>query len=242
MEKEFVDIPNFKGYKINKEGIVMSYKFKNPRIMRTYKIKNSGDKIVDLRVNGKYKSMRINTLLSLTFGSENDYKDFIDIKGYEGLYKINRNGDIISISDNRIRYKKDIFMSKTLVNGYYKVMLTKNGISSQKFVHRLIAEAFIPNPNNYSCINHKDECRTNNSIDNLEWCTHEYNLNYGTRTERAIEKLSIPVKMIDTITNKETIFKSYNDAYRNTGCFDLNIRLAVKTGSLYKNRYKFVNP
>lgn len=205
MEKEFVDIPNFEGYKINKEGIVMSYKFKNPRIMRTYKIKNSGDKIVDLRVNGKYKSMRINTLLSLTFGSKNDYKDFIDIKGYEGLYKINRNGDIISISDNRIRYKKDIFMSKTLVNGYYKVMLTKNGISSQKFVHRLIAEAFIPNPNNYPCINHKDECRTN-------------------------------------ITNKETIFKSYNDAYRNTGCFDLNIRLAVKTGSLYKNRYKFVNP
>lgn len=220
----------------------MSYKFKTPRVMQTYKIRNSGDKIVDLRINGKYKSMRINTLLSLTFYNENDYKDFVDIKGYEGFYKINRNGDIISISDNRIKYKKDMFMSKTLVNGYYKVTLTKNGIGSQKFIHRLIAEAFIPNPNNYPCVNHKDECKTNNSIDNLEWCTHEYNLNYGTRTERVIKKLSIPVKMIDIITNEETIFKSYNEAYRKTGCFDLNIRLAVKTGALYKNHYKFVNP
>ena len=54
-------------------------------------------------------------------------------------------------------------------------------------VHRLVAEAFIPNPNNYPCINHKDECRTNNVVDNLEWCTYEYNLNYGNRNKLASE-------------------------------------------------------
>lgn len=72
----------------------------------------------------------------------------------------------------------------------------------RRSIHRLVAEAFIPNPNNYPCINHKDENPSNNNIDNLEWCTYKYNANYGTGVER--QKLSrrkhrVPVSIPFTI-------------------------------------------
>ena len=67
-----------------------------------------------------------------------------------------------------------------------------------KYIHRLIAEAFIPNPNNLPVVNHKDENKLNSSIDNLEWCTYEYNRNYGTCIER----------MKETIANRLKIDKS----------------------------------
>ena len=70
------------------------------------------------------------------------------------------------------------------MNGYYYVCLSKNGIVKNYFVHRLVAEVFLPNPDNLPCVNHKDEDKSNNNVDNLEWCTHEYNINYGTRNKR----------------------------------------------------------
>lgn len=72
-------------------------------------------------------------------------------------------------------------------NGYKRVSLFKNGKGKNHWVHRLVAIAFIPNPNNYKEINHKDENPSNNNVKNLEWCTHEYNMNYGTRNKRASE-------------------------------------------------------
>lgn len=79
----------------------------------------------------------------------------------------------------RVRNRKGLILKPSTSHGYYHVILMNNKKRISRNVHRLVAEAFIPNPNNYLCINHKDECRTNNAVDNLEWCTYEYNLNYG---------------------------------------------------------------
>lgn len=68
--------------------------------------------------------------------------------------------------------------------GYLKVSLWKDGKSTTKPVHRLVAETFIPNPNNFLQVNHKDENKLNNSVENLEWCSEDYNTHYGTRNQR----------------------------------------------------------
>lgn len=110
-----------------------------------------------------------------------------DIKGYEGLYQVSNYGRVKSLkgTGNGIRKKDDIIiLSFRNSNGYNRVHLMKNGKEQNIYVHRLVAEAFIPNPNNYPIVNHKDEDKSNNNVNNLEWCTHKYNVNYGTATER----------------------------------------------------------
>lgn len=101
-----------------------------------------------------------------------------DVVGYEGLYTIDENGKIYGIK------RKKFLRTRIDGTGYATVRLCKNGTDTTHMVHRLIAEAFIPNPNHLPFINHKDEVKTNNNIDNLEWCDHKYNCNYGTRNER----------------------------------------------------------
>lgn len=105
-------------------------------------------------------------------------EEWRDILGYEGLYKVSNLGMVYSM-----KRKKIMKLSKT-EKGYYKVYLMKDGTGKHKKVHRLVAEAFIPNPNNLPQVNHKDEDKTNNIVTNLEWCTAEYNSNYGTHKEK----------------------------------------------------------
>ena len=78
--------------------------------------------------------------------------------------------------------------------GYKRVGLSKNGQTQFFFVHRLVAEAFVPNPNNYSIVNHKDENPSNNCADNLEWCSIEYNSNYGGRNRKLSESIKKYIK------------------------------------------------
>ena len=75
--------------------------------------------------------------------------------------------------------------------GYKTVSLTKDGKTKTLFVHRLVAEAFIPNADNLPMVNHKDEDKTNNFVENLEWCTNDYNINYGTARRRQAKKIYI---------------------------------------------------
>lgn len=103
-----------------------------------------------------------------------------DIKDYEGLYQVSNWGRVKSLWFR----KEKILIAVGDTKGYLKVCLCKNGKKKTFKVHRLVAEAFIPNPENFPYINHKDEVKTNNRVDNLEWCTSEYNNNYGTRIER----------------------------------------------------------
>lgn len=99
------------------------------------------------------------------------WKPIVD---YEGLYEVSNTGQIRSL----FRYKKTLKYNVTK-RGYCTVELFKNKLSKRLLVHRLVAEAFIPNPDNLPQVNHIDENPQNNSVDNLEWCTAKYNMNYG---------------------------------------------------------------
>ena len=92
-----------------------------------------------------------------------------DIKGYEGLYQVSKSGKIKSIRNN-------IYLKPNLqVNGYLRISLSKNGKIQYKNIHRLVAETFIDNENNYPVINHIDGNKLNNNADNLEWCSYQHN-------------------------------------------------------------------
>lgn len=111
-----------------------------------------------------------------------------DIAGYEGMYQISNLGRVKSLSretKNQYGNKDKILKTTNLSNGYVKIGLFKNRKQTYYFIHRLVAQAFIPNPNNYPIVNHKDEKPSNNNANNLEWCTYEYNNNYGTRSLRS---------------------------------------------------------
>ena len=114
-----------------------------------------------------------------------------DIEGYPN-YQISTMGRVKSLGNNKTR-KDKILKSYKNNKGYLVVHLYKEGKVKGYSIHRLVTSAFIPNPNNLPQVNHKDEDKTNNRVDNLEWCDNDYNRNYGTRTERVFYKLSKPV-------------------------------------------------
>lgn len=110
-----------------------------------------------------------------------------DIKGYEGFYQISNFGNVRSL-DRKIKYKNNyrLFYGRNLIKivdtkGYYFVNLKKNSHNEIKRIHRLVAEAFIENPNKFPCINHIDGNKQNNHIDNLEWCSYKHNINEAFR-------------------------------------------------------------
>lgn len=122
-----------------------------------------------------------------------------DIPKYEGYYQASNLGNIRSIS--RVTVKNQKILGKILKkyannrNGYETVTLGLDGKTKKVLVHRLVAEAFIPNPNNLPEVNHKDENKLNNRLENLEWCDRKYNTNYGTRNKKAAKKKFKAVNM-----------------------------------------------
>lgn len=109
-----------------------------------------------------------------------------DIKGYEGLYQVSNIGRVKSLNYNHTKKEKILKPIKDKKN-YLYINLYKNVKIKHIKIHRLVAEAFIPNPNNYPCVNHKDEDKSNNCVNNLEWCTYQYNNTYGTAIKRRVE-------------------------------------------------------
>lgn len=129
------------------------------------------------------------------------------ITGYEGLYEVSNLGNVRSL-DRRTRAKNNSTMLRKgciLIpfyeekKGYYQVTLNKDGKKKHHRVHRLVASAFLENPFNYTDVNHKDENKTNNHVDNLEWCTRKYNNNYGTKPERIRQTMINRYKKIKQI-------------------------------------------
>ena len=108
-------------------------------------------------------------------------------------------------------------------NGYLRITLYNKGIPKHFMIHRLVAENFLPNPDNLPIVNHKDENKTNNNVDNLEWCTYEYNSNYGIGTQKSVQsrKESGYIKKIwkcDLKTHERLeLFESRADANESLG-------------------------
>ena len=136
-----------------------------------------------------------------------------DVVGFEGYYQVSNKGNVRSVvrKDSIGRKcggrKRKHFCRE---GGYHEINLYKDGLRKQKLIHRLVAEAFISNPNDFPEVNHKDENKKNNCVENLEWCTSEYNTNYGT----LIERLSKKVRAVNVDTDEVIRFKSTMEAGR----------------------------
>lgn len=157
-----------------------------------------------------------------------------DIKEYEGLYQISNLGRVKSLErvskhtkGYMVHYKEKILTPTSEKNGYARVILTKNGTSkcTHHSVHRLVAKAFLPNPKNLPEVNHIDEDKINNCVDNLEWCTHKYNSNYGMRNKKLSEAKHNNTYNTKQVLCVETgiIYDSAHEANRQTNINLTNI-------------------
>lgn len=175
-----------------------------------------------------------------------DFEIWKPIKGYEGLYEVNNWGDVRSLDKvvscryGKKRTAKGQVLNPSLSRGYPQVVLSDKGVHKHFFVHRLVAEAFVPNPDNLPEINHKDENPTNPYWRNLEWCNHQYNINYGSRnaksgmaSSKAVAKYDINGTIIKTYKSIREASKDSNTSCQNI-CSVLKGRQKTSGGYIWK--------
>ena len=121
-------------------------------------------------------------------GGDHYLEQWLPVPGYEGLYLISNLGRLFSFGT--YHHKPRIIKPYRGKEGYLTTHLYKDGHGKKVSIHRLVAEAFVPNPKGHPTVNHKDENKINNCAENLEWCTQEYNNNYGSRIERVKKSIS----------------------------------------------------
>lgn len=138
---------------------------------------------------------------------------FKEIEGYEN-YQVSNYGSVKSLGNGKTR-KEKVLKPFNTTKGYLQVELSKQGKRKNYYVHRLVAQAFLQNPNNYEEVNHKDEDKTNNHVTNLEWCDRKYNINYGTLKE----KISKQVLCVET----GVVYPSTMEVQRQLGFAQTNI-------------------
>lgn len=164
---------------------------------------------VIIHKNGNGADNRLSNIDVVYLSDQNKSTDgqvWADIKGYEGYYQVSTNGNVRTLARfvNSRGGDRAILGRPTRVviglGGYPCAYLSKGRETKCFYIHRLVAEAFIPNPQNLPEINHKDETRTNARVDNLEWCDHVYNMNYGTIKERK----TIALKKTNELKRKQS--------------------------------------
>ena len=158
-------------------------------------------------------------------------EEWKQIDGYEGKYEVSNLGRIKSFAQNKNGKIKNGYLD---AKGYLSIHLYKGPCQGKRFkIHRLVAETFIPNPNGYPQINHKDENKTNNCVNNLEWCDNTYNARYGTKAKRAglknrcCKTTSEEIYSIDANGNI-VHYGSIGEAERITGSSHCNIVRTLK--------------
>ena len=125
-----------------------------------------------------------------------------DIPGYEGLYKVSNTGKIFSCVTN---WELSVIQKK---DGYTCISLCDKDHNKKQYrIHQLVAKAFIPNPNNLPMINHKNEIKNDNRVENLEWCTAQYNTSYGTGPKRISDKMKGVPKSKEAIEKRRITMK-----------------------------------
>lgn len=154
-----------------------------------------------------------------------------EIIGFEGLYEISNMGRVRNPRTGRI-----LKLNANTV-GYLQAPLTKNGKCIPKCVHKLVAEAFIKNPMHYKEVNHLDENKQNNAVNNLKWCTHRENIMYGTCIDRAKKKRkeTCPPKKVLAIfqDNSTHCYNSASEASNQLG-ISVNGIYSVLSGNRFK--------
>lgn len=140
---------------------------------------------------------------------------FVKIEGFEN-YEVSNLGKVRNIKSGRI-------LKPQLRNGYLRHYLYEDNKPKNLLLHRILATAFIDNPEGKPCVNHIDENKLNNDLSNLEWCTAKENINHGTRTKRAAEKHFKKVIQLDLNDNILNVFESIKQAGQETGVPRSNI-------------------
>lgn len=180
---------------------------------------------------------------------DNSIEIWKDIEGYEGMYQVSNMGRVRALdrvkpnSGGQIA-KGHILPSYNNGNGYLWVSLWKFNKSKHIYVHRLVAMAFIPNPSNLPIINHKDEDKSNNRHDNLEWCTQKYNINYGNHMKRLKESYIANGnnRPIDVYDMKGTFLKTFdcsNEVCKEIGINRRGLYLACQGVTKSYKGYRF---
>lgn len=171
-----------------------------------------------------------------------------DINGYEGFYQVSNLGRVRSVdrwvNGNHINcdfqfMKGKIRKLRKNKYGYWTVLLRKNCTPKGFLVHRLVAEAFIPNPNNLPCVNHKDENPANPVVDNLEWCTNAYNTNYSNVGERVAKFKFRKVIQFDKNMNEIKRWDSLKEAAKSINRAQQNISRCCRGKSATCGGYKW---
>lgn len=149
-------------------------------------------------------------------------EEWKNVKDYENKYQVSSSGKV----RNKITNK--ILKHGLNKQGYHRVNLYNESGMKSKFVHRLVAQAFIPNPENKSEVNHIDEDKTNNNVNNLEWSTRQDNINHGTRNKRSSIKQSIPIIATNLKTGESREFYGTNECARQLSLDSGNICKVLK--------------
>lgn len=237
-------------------GKIVNYNSGKPFYMHRYLLEDvidpytrvvhaNGNGCDNRRINLKYKIKQSNKCEKRDiFLSEidNSYIEEIwrDIPGYEGYYQISNHGNVRGLDryvmntgnyskESKLIYVKGKMMAqKDPGNGHLVVHLTRDHKSKQFYVHRLVALAFIPNPDNLPIVNHKDENPLNNHVSNLEWATYQYNTNYGTCIERRSMAITRRIKRLSMTGEIIDEWDSIKDASKHTNVDPSSISACAK--------------